>query len=63
MKIIDCFIFANEVELLKYRLAVLYNVVDKFVIVEARHTFSGIEKELSYNKNKKLFTKEYINLS
>jgi beta-1,4-mannosyl-glycoprotein beta-1,4-N-acetylglucosaminyltransferase len=57
MKIIDCFIFANEVELLKYRLAVLYNVVDKFVIVEAKHTFSGIEKELSYNKNKKLFQK------
>ena len=57
MKIIDCFIFANEVDLLKYRLAVLYNVVDKFVIVEAKHTFSGIEKELSYNKNKKLFQK------
>ena len=57
MKIIDCFIFANEVDLLKYRLAVLNNVVDKFIIVEAKHTFSGIEKELSYNKNKKSFQK------
>jgi len=55
MKIIDCFIFANEIDLLKYRLAVLNRVVDKFVIVEARQTFSGVAKEASYEKNKKLF--------
>jgi len=55
MKIIDCFIFSNEVDLLKYRLAVLNCVVDKFVIVEARQTFSGVAKEPSFEKNKKLF--------
>jgi beta-1,4-mannosyl-glycoprotein beta-1,4-N-acetylglucosaminyltransferase len=55
MKIIDCFIFSNEVDLLKYRLAVLNRVVDKFVIVEARQTFSGVAKEPSFEKNKKLF--------
>lgn len=55
MKIIDCFIFSNEVDLLKYRLAILNRVVDKFVIVEARQTFSGVAKEPSYEKNKKLF--------
>jgi len=56
MKIIDCFIFSNEVDLLKYRLAVLNRVVDKFVIVEARQTFSGVTKEACYEKNKKSFT-------
>ena len=55
MKIIDCFIFSNEVELLKYRLSALNRVVDKFVIVEAKHTFSGMPKDASYDKNKKLF--------
>jgi len=55
MKIIDCFIFSNEVDLLKYRLAVLNRVIDKFVIVEAKQTFSGVAKEASYEKNKKLF--------
>ena len=40
MKIIDCFIFYNELDLLNYRLNVLNNVVDYFIIVEATHCFS-----------------------
>jgi beta-1,4-mannosyl-glycoprotein beta-1,4-N-acetylglucosaminyltransferase len=60
MKIIDCFIFSNEVDLLKYRLAILNRVVDKFVIVEARQTFSGVAKDPSYEKNKKWFA-QYSN--
>ena len=55
MKIIDCFIFFNEVDMLKYRLSILDKVVDKFILVEARSTFSGLDKELYYNKNKKMF--------
>ena len=55
MKIVDCFIFSNEVDLLKYRLAILNRVVDTFIIVEAKHTFSGVAKDLSYEKNKKSF--------
>lgn len=54
-KIIDCFIFYNELELLTYRLNILYNVVDYFIIVESTHTFTGKEKKLFYNDNKFLF--------
>jgi beta-1,4-mannosyl-glycoprotein beta-1,4-N-acetylglucosaminyltransferase len=45
MQIIDCFIFYNELELLTYRLNLLNNIVDYFVIVESTHTFTGKEKK------------------
>ena len=51
-KIIDCFIFYNELELLAYRLHALGPVVDYFIIVEARQTFVGADKPLYYEKNK-----------
>jgi beta-1,4-mannosyl-glycoprotein beta-1,4-N-acetylglucosaminyltransferase len=54
-KIIDCFIFYNEIDLLTYRLNILNNVVDYFVIVEATHTHVGTEKQLFFNDNKHLF--------
>jgi len=57
MKIIDCFIFYNELDLLNYRLNVLNDVVDYFVIVESKYTFSGKEKELYFENNKHLFEK------
>jgi len=47
-KIIDGFIFYNELELLSYRLKLLNDVVDYFVIVESTHTFVGKEKPLFY---------------
>lgn len=56
-KIIDCFLFFNEVELLKYRLSILDDCVDYFVIVESTTTFTGCPKDLYYNKNKKQFQK------
>lgn len=46
MKIIDCFIFYNELDLLNYRLHILNDVVDYFVIVEATHTFTGKPKPM-----------------
>jgi beta-1,4-mannosyl-glycoprotein beta-1,4-N-acetylglucosaminyltransferase len=55
--IIDCFIFYNEIDLLNYRLNVLNNVVDYFVIVEATHTHVGKEKPLYFSENKHLFEK------
>ena len=55
MKIIDCFIFYNELDLLKYRLNLLNNIVDYFIIVESTHTFIGKEKKLFFNENKHLF--------
>ena len=55
MKIIDCFIFYNELDLLTYRLNLLNNIVDYFIIVESKHTFVGKEKNLFFNENKHLF--------
>lgn len=57
IKIIDCFILYNEVEVLTYRLNLLYNIVDYFVIVEARQTFVGTAKTLYFDENKHLFEK------
>ena len=56
-KIIDCFTFYNEMDLLTYRLNILNGVVDYFVIVESTHTFIGKEKMLFFNENKHLFEK------
>lgn len=56
-KIIDCFIFYNEIDLLTYRLNILNDVVDYFVIVESTHTHAGKEKPSYYNENKHLFDK------
>jgi beta-1,4-mannosyl-glycoprotein beta-1,4-N-acetylglucosaminyltransferase len=57
MKIIDCFIFYNELDLLNYRLNVLNGVVDYFILVEATHTHAGHKKELFYDNNKSMFSK------
>lgn len=57
MKIIDSFIFYNEMDLLLYRLSILDEYVDYFIIVESTHTFVGKEKPLFYNENKSLFQK------
>jgi hypothetical protein len=44
-KIIDCFPFFNEVELLELRVKMLAPYVDLFVISEANRTHSGLPKE------------------
>ena len=56
-KIIDCFTFYNELDMLTYRLNILNDVVDYFVLVEATHTHVGKEKPLFYQENKQLFEK------
>lgn len=53
--IYDCFTFFNELELLEIRLNTLDPVVDKFVIVEATHTHSGLEKPLHFEQAKQRF--------
>jgi beta-1,4-mannosyl-glycoprotein beta-1,4-N-acetylglucosaminyltransferase len=55
--IIDGFMFYNELDLLNYRLNILYDVVDYFVIVESMHTHTGKEKTLYFSENKHLFEK------
>jgi beta-1,4-mannosyl-glycoprotein beta-1,4-N-acetylglucosaminyltransferase len=54
-KIIDCFMFYNETELLTYRLHTLKYLVDYFVIVESTHTHQGKEKKLYSNDILELF--------
>jgi len=55
MKIIDCFTFYNELDLLRYRLAILDSYVDYFILVEATHSHTGIEKSCTYDDYKELF--------
>lgn len=50
MKIIDCFCFLQELDLLEIRLHELKEVVDCFVIVESNITGSGIRKEYYLEK-------------
>ena len=51
MKLLDTFIFYNELDLLLYRLSTLYDVIDHFVIVESTLTFTGKQKPLYYQEN------------
>lgn len=56
-KIVDCFTFFNELDLLEFRLTELDPYVDYFVIVESTKTFTGKPKPLYYNLNKFKFKK------
>ena len=53
--LIDCFIFYNELDILEYRLNLLKDIVDYFVLVESKFTFTGNPKELYFDKNKERF--------
>ena len=56
-RVVDCFTFYNELEMLFFRLTELWDVVDYFVLAEATVTHSGRPKELVYEKHKHLFEK------
>lgn len=53
--VIDCIPFFNELDILKLRLHILDPLVDRFVIEEATHTFSGRPKDLCFEKNREMF--------
>ena len=55
MKIVDCFIFYNELEMLNYRLNLLNPYVDYFIIVEAHQTHVGKDKPLFLKENAEKF--------
>jgi hypothetical protein len=55
MKIVDAFLFYNELDMLEYRLTVLDPVVDWFVLVESTLTFAGNPKPLSFADNRERF--------
>jgi beta-1,4-mannosyl-glycoprotein beta-1,4-N-acetylglucosaminyltransferase len=59
MKIINVFQFYNEISMLEYKLAILNDHVDYFVLAESTHTYVGSEKELYFEKikNNDVFSK------
>lgn len=56
MKIIDAFIFFDEIDLLKIRIEYLYEYVDHFVICESIYTHSGLPKKLNYLSHEEKFS-------
>ena len=57
-QIIDTFIFYNEISLLEYRLSLLKDTVDHFVLVESTLTHVGKPKEMYFD----ILRKNYINV-
>jgi beta-1,4-mannosyl-glycoprotein beta-1,4-N-acetylglucosaminyltransferase len=56
-RVYDCFTFYDELDLLELRLAELAEVVDRFVLVEAKRTFQGNPKPLVFEQAKGRFAK------
>ena len=50
-KLVDCFLYHNEEQLLEIRLQLLKDYVDRFVIVCSLETFTGIKKEIAFPEN------------
>ena len=57
MRIVDSFIFYNELDMLESRLEYLYDHVDQFVLVEGNYTFAGKPKPLFFQENRERFEK------
>ena len=55
--IIDCFMFFNELDIIEGRMEYLYDVVDRFVIVEADITHSGLKKPYNFQSNSDRYKK------
>jgi beta-1,4-mannosyl-glycoprotein beta-1,4-N-acetylglucosaminyltransferase len=56
-KIVDSFLFFQELDLLEIRLQYLDPYVDLFIISEAGQTFSGLPKSFLFEENQDRFTK------
>jgi beta-1,4-mannosyl-glycoprotein beta-1,4-N-acetylglucosaminyltransferase len=54
--IFDAFLFFNELDLLKIRLEELKDVVDRFVLVEATLTHSGVSKPLYFERYRDIYS-------
>jgi len=53
--VVDAFYFFNELDILEIRLNVLDPFVDRFIIVEATETFTGIPKPLLFEQRREQF--------
>ena len=56
-RVIDTFLFFQELDLLEIRMKYLEDLVDYFIIVEAAQTFSGKMKPFIFEINRSRFTK------
>jgi hypothetical protein len=54
-KIIDAFLFYNELDMLEFRLTELNEHVDYFIVLESSFDFNGNKKESIFNPNKERF--------
>ena len=54
MKLLDCFMYFNEKDIVYLRIKELYDAVDYFIINEATKTHQGQDKELSFWKDDRL---------
>lgn len=54
--IYDCFPFFCELDILEIRLRELWNLVDKFVLVESHRTYSGHDKPLVFADHRERFS-------
>ena len=55
MSVIDIFTYNGETAILKLHLGMLYDYVDKFIIVEANKTFTGQPKPLYFFRDERYF--------
>lgn len=55
MKVWDCCILSTELDMLDLRLKELQDVVDYHVVVEASHTFTGVEKPMHFWQHRERF--------
>lgn len=55
MRIFDCFTFFDEIDVLKMRLELHYDHVDRFYICEADKTFRGKSKPYNFQENQHAF--------
>ena len=53
----DLLPFFNEIDILRLHLEIMSPFVDKFIIEEATVTFSGVKKELCFDRNRQKFSK------
>jgi len=56
-RVVDAFLFFNEVDMALFRMEMLNADVDVFVVVEAKHTFTGEDKPLHFFDNRHKFKK------
>ncbi len=52
MTVYDCTMFLNENDLFEIRLHEHWNFVDKFIVIEAEETHTGLKKPLNFDQNR-----------